>query len=113
MEHKELMQVTEAVENINNIIFTEFNGSDNWNGTPFSMNVKTNGYSTVVVFLGETLWNSDDDARKFDGELDDYEPMESFLLQEVLLLLMQLGLIKQVIQEEYLFCKEGKDEKTN
>ena len=113
MEHKELMQVNEAVENINNIIFTEFNGSDNWNGTPFSMNIKTNGYSTVVVFLGETIWSSDDDARKFDEALDDYEPMESFLLQEALMLLMQLGMVKQVIQSEYLFSKGEKDEKSN
>jgi cysteinyl-tRNA synthetase len=38
-------------------------------------------YDIVVNFLGQSIWNSDEDERHFDHQLNDYEPLTPFLIQ--------------------------------
>ena len=41
--------------------------------------VVTNGFATMVNFIGLTIWNSEDDEREYCEETDSYEPMEKHL----------------------------------
>lgn len=45
----------------------------------FNFEVVTNGFATMVNFIGLTIWNSEDDDREYYEETDSYEPMEKHL----------------------------------
>ena len=54
----------------------------------------SSGWADAIDFLGEQIWSSEDDQRKYLGEeLDEYESMEPFLRRkanEILAILTQL-----------------------
>ncbi len=43
---------------------------------------KSVGYTSLVEFLGNRIWFEDEDEREFQGDLDDYEPLEPYLRRE-------------------------------
>lgn len=43
---------------------------------------KTDGYTIVILFADIILWNDDNDERKYDDKLDDYEPLEPFIRKQ-------------------------------
>lgn len=45
----------------------------------FNFEVVTNGFATMVNFIGLTIWNSEGDDREYYEETDSYEPMEKHL----------------------------------
>ena len=40
-----------------------------------------NYYDVYVSFLGQPIWNSQDDERHFDHELNDLEPLKHYLIK--------------------------------
>jgi len=46
-------------------------------------NVMTDGTSMAVTFLDARLWCDEDDARSYNEEKDEYEPLDAFLRREV------------------------------
>ena len=39
----------------------------------------SNGDCSVIKFLGESIWSSEEDERIFDEELNEYEPLRDYL----------------------------------
>lgn len=48
----------------------------------FHLSITTDGFSTIVEYLGFTIWSSDDDERQ-EIEEDVYEPLEVFLKRKI------------------------------
>ena len=69
---KKEIDAFDAVEKINNDIQSNINGVH-------LLEIESTGMQTIVKWLGVCLWNSDDDARTFNEEKNDYEPIEEFL----------------------------------
>lgn len=61
-----------------------------------SVVLSTNGFGTVVEFLGVTIWSSEDDERSFvdDGHMEDYEPLEPFIREQINKMVKTLAKIK-------------------
>ena len=45
----------------------------------FNFEVVTNGFATIINFIGLQIWNSEDDDRNYYDETDSYEPMDKHL----------------------------------
>ncbi len=61
------------------------------------LEVRSISISMVIEFLGEQLWNEDDDFRGYINEgtpEEDYEPLEGYLRKEVNKLIDSLKKIK-------------------
>ena len=66
---------------------------------------KTDGYVQCIEFLGEYLWDSDNDPRKFDEDTDQYEDLEVFIRREIAKLLeglKKVNIVDKVIDTENL-----------
>jgi len=42
----------------------------------------SSGHCSMVSFMGQEIWNSENDPRNWDAANDKYEPMEDFLIRE-------------------------------
>jgi hypothetical protein len=47
------------------------------------LSLQTNGFCNQIVLDQVLLWSDEDDDRKFDETLDQYEPLEDFLVREI------------------------------
>ena len=50
-----------------------------------------------MTFLGLTIWKSDEDEREYSEEIDDFEPLQGFLMKkikEILNLISSIELFK-------------------
>ena len=48
----------------------------------FYFEMLTDGNCSIVEWMGETLWSSEDDARDYIEEKDEYEPLTNYLRRE-------------------------------
>lgn len=110
MNKQEIDEVIQAVDNINNQLeeqlYSERYGQDPW----VYVEVRVGSADTVVMFLGECLYNSENEERQWveDGPsilhdsgvcTDDlvpahYEPIEGYLRKQIMSLLEKLTKIK-------------------
>jgi len=47
------------------------------------LSLQTNGFCNQIVLDQVLLWSDEDDDRKFDETLNQYEPLEDFLTREI------------------------------
>lgn len=52
-------------------------------GVFFGLELKCNGYNTLVSYLDVPIWFSDEDEREWIEEKNDYEPLDGFLKKKV------------------------------
>ena len=84
-------EVLEVVYKINQEMY-EIVGDRYYDHYNFDLQFRTDGYSDIVVFLGQTIWGSDEDYRVEIAE-DEYEPLENFLKREIKNIYVELGKI--------------------
>lgn len=71
MEHNELVEIVNCLEIE---VFEQTEGVEYLN-----FELTTNGFYTMINFLGITIWSSENEEREYDEETDSYEPMEVYL----------------------------------
>jgi hypothetical protein len=87
-----IKEVDDIVTDLNNLLFDQLETKIK-NPEEISLSFNSNGYIVIVKYLGVTIWNSEDDGRKYDYDLDDYEEtLKSYLIKQV-------NLINNVIKE--------------
>jgi hypothetical protein len=77
----EIMQIGEinfVISKINEESYDKFEGSEF-----FTLSYTSDGKNIKIEFLGESIWESYDDARDFDEDKNEYEPLETFLKREI------------------------------
>ena len=81
-----ISEIYAAVEELNDEMYV---GLD-WY-VPFSM--ESFGYAnTYIKFMGEVVWQSQDDPRDFDEDRNEYEPLKPFLIKEARKMFADLAL---------------------
>lgn len=72
-------EIAATVSELNQEIFSKTNGVE-W----LRFEYFTDGTASRVMFLGEQIWNDEDDMREYlDEKEDEFEPLETFLKREV------------------------------
>jgi len=77
-ENKDAIEAINAVRRINEEIYDQIEEDEG-----FQLEFLTNGFCSGIKFLGDIIWNEDDNERKYDEEEDEYEPMEGFLRRQI------------------------------
>lgn len=72
---RELMKV---VSNLNYEIYLNSKDSREFSNSS-SLMITSDGNSMWIEFLGETIWNSDNDLRRYNEQTDLYEDLELYL----------------------------------
>jgi len=94
---EELKEVIEAVENINQQLFDQI-GQDQIG--PLTITTEPLSGYQVVEWLGEALWNSEDEGREYIEDHDefkgDWEPLEPYLRKKIMELILGLSKNKVV-----------------
>jgi len=49
---------------------------------PMCFGFAYNGIAVAVTFMEITLWDSENDGREFNEDLDDYEPLKDYVLRQ-------------------------------
>lgn len=73
---KEEVNLEEVVRALNTELF-ETDGEEN---TQFEFT--TTGFAQIITFGEMVVWSSEDDNREFFEDLNEYEPMETFIRKE-------------------------------
>lgn len=68
--------IDELNDNIPPIIYED---ADCW---PMCFGFAYNGIAVAVTFMEITLWDSENDEREFNEDLDDYEPLKDYVLRQ-------------------------------
>jgi len=86
--------IVNVVENLNQEIFE--NCDDDFNEFNTVLEVSSNGYCIVVLFMGHHIWSSDDDEREYKDTGTDmiYEPFEGFIRRKIMELVNYISQIK-------------------
>lgn len=77
----DIKEITDIVFDINNEIYDVI-GETYSEYYLFNLTAQTDGYLTIVKYLGFCIWNDDDDEREEITE-DVYEPLEVFLKRKM------------------------------
>ena len=81
---QQLDWIINIVYDLNQEIFELFNEEDQaWDAMEYTIEMKTNGDVVVIKFLGQHIWNSEDDERQTNEETEDYEHLDIFLRREI------------------------------
>jgi hypothetical protein len=99
MTNEELIELVNEVDSINADLYNQCttldekgkHQTDPWIWMEIQYGV---GQEVVVEFLGEYLYNTQDDPRKFDEDKNNYEPIERFLRNKANELIDKLQKIK-------------------
>lgn len=75
---KHNQEVIDAVEAFNEKVHNSI-GDESEFSSDHMMTFESNSYSTIIKFMGLTLWSSDDDEREYIEAHDKYEPLLQFL----------------------------------
>jgi len=54
----------------------------------------TDGYASVIEFMGYVLWSTEDDEREYIEDKDDYEPLAPFVRRKFNELINNLSTLK-------------------
>lgn len=71
----EVEEVLEVVRKLND----EINENLEEASATFYFGMDTDGYSSVVTFMGINIWSSEDDERDFVDNINEYEPLIDYL----------------------------------
>ena len=64
----------------------------------YQLGFASNGDACVIDFLGQQIWNSEDDEREYDDDKDDYkESIEKFVYDRILRIIYDLQLIEKCL----------------
>jgi len=86
-------EALEAVENINQEIYDFF--EEKYGETFPVLDLKTDGFSFRITFMGNyQLWSDDNDERENNEATDEYEPFEPYLRRETQEMIDKIGSIK-------------------
>lgn len=94
MTDEEIIQI---IEEINELAFDSVSQEYIY---MFCLEYITNGPAGLIEFMGETIWNNQDDMREWDDDKDDYEPLRDFLLRGMRNFLFQAQLLETKLQEQ-------------
>lgn len=78
MTNKELLELVDVVDNINEKLSEQL-GPNNID----YLEIRYNTWSCGVHFLDEFIWSSEDDKREYLEDKDDYEPFGPFLRKKI------------------------------
>jgi len=72
---------------------TEMHASGQFDDLEF-LEYRSNGYSEIILFVGQRIWSSEDDERIYNDDDDSYEDLEIFLRRRVNILISAFSTIK-------------------
>lgn len=75
-------ELEEAISAVNDRIYAALGDGDEFR--IFSVKSGSDAYQQWVEFLGEPIWTSEEDGREYSLGEDKHEPLEGFLLGEIL-----------------------------
>ena len=87
LSESEILEIHEAVSYANDVVWGQDDPSImdfiQKNGNFF--NYKSDSYNTIIEMCGFQIWSNQNETRKAidNGEEDEYEPLEDFLLNEL------------------------------
>lgn len=79
------------VEDLNQEIFDKYGETFS---QIFTFTVVAIGFYTSINFLGQVIWNSEEDDREWIEESNDYEPFEPYLRKKINELIQQISTLK-------------------
>ena len=93
--NREVMSVIDTVNRLNERVdvYTEL-----FEWTPLLV-FQSVGWVDYVLYLGEIIWNSDDDERDYIDETDEYAPLDDFLVGKIDAMHTSLGMCLTAIRE--------------
>ena len=71
------MSPENVVYNINEELYTSSEDFCVENG--IGLEFSTDGYASIIEFMGHVLWSTENDEREYIEETDDYEPLAPFV----------------------------------
>ena len=68
----------------------------------YMLEFSSNGDGCIIEFLGQQIWNSEDDERKYDDDKDCYaQTIDSYLFKQMnMILSIDLRLIERALNKE-------------
>ena len=86
-------EILNAVESINQDIYEFF--EEKYGETFPILELQTDGFSTIITFMGNyQLWSDDNDEREYIEATDEYEPIEPYLRKKTQEMIDKIGNIK-------------------
>lgn len=74
-----IQDMADLVEDINFKLYEIF-GDDSY---LYELSVETNSSSSIIKYLGFVIWSSEDDERKFNEDINEYETLEKFIYRQI------------------------------
>jgi hypothetical protein len=76
-----LSEIVEVFDTVSQLNEEYYAATENYEMFPYE--IQSDSYTILVLFMGQTIWNSEDDSRKYvDEECSEYEPLRDFLIRE-------------------------------
>ena len=75
--------VLEIVSELNGMIFDKL-GEKQYMSNPLSFTIISDGNFMAIEFEGHTIWNSEDDEREYNEEIDEFEPLKLFCVKQLM-----------------------------
>lgn len=71
-------EVLDVVRELNDEIDNKLENAE----ATFHFSMESDGYCSLVTFMGLNVWSSEDDERDFIDEKDEYEPLKDYIKRE-------------------------------